>query len=207
MRVSDIPEMVRILRCMDPADYGPDTVGRLLAEVPFGVEAVKPYISFNPGSYTRNLVFKNDDFELAVLCWDTRSATPVHDHAGQRCWMTALEGAFDVENYTRVAGGRSEGFARLASLGTVRGLRRGEPDYRYGDNEVHRVSVSPSQQGAISLHVYAKPLSSCLVYDVESLRCSRRRLGYDTVAAERLSLKGRTASDELRPGSSWRPLY
>jgi cysteine dioxygenase len=184
---SGIPEFVRILRSISPADYGPDTVGRLLAEVPFGIEAVRPYMSFKPAAYTRNLIFQNDDFEVAVLCWDARAATPIHDHAGQQCWMTALEGSFDVDNYALDAGGFREGFARLTRIGTVREMRRGQPDYRYGDNEIHQVAVSPREPRAISLHVYAKPLASCLIFDCERGRCARQQLTYDTIAVERLS--------------------
>jgi cysteine dioxygenase len=183
----DVAGLVRNLRSIDPSQYGPDTVGRLLADVRFGVAAVKSYLSFRERSYTRNLVFKNDDFEVAVLCWDAGATSPVHDHAAQHCWQMALEGTFDVENYARSVGGFAEGYARLDRLDTVCGLSLGQPDYRYGDNEVHRVLVSPSQSGAVSLHVYAKPLTSCLVYDYEGRRCSYQPLDYDTVAADRLT--------------------
>jgi predicted metal-dependent enzyme (double-stranded beta helix superfamily) len=187
MSGSDVADFVRNLRSIDPTQYGPDNVGRLIADVRFGVEAVKPYLSFRERCYTRNLVFKNDDFEVAILCWDAGAVSPVHDHSAQRCWQTALEGTFDVENYSRVAGGLAEGYARLDRLDTVYGLRTGQPDYRYGDNDVHRVSVSPSQSHAVSLHVYAKPLTACLVYDYEGQRCSYQRLGYDTIATDRLA--------------------
>lgn len=184
LNVLDLPDFVRTLRSFDPAQYGPENVGRLLAGVPAGVDALKPYMSFRPEGYTRNLIYKNENFEVAVLCWDAAAVSPVHDHAAQRCWFTTLEGAFDVENFGRAVGGHAEGYARLYHIDTVRGLRNGQPDYRFGDNDVHRVLVTPGEGRAVSLHVYARPITSCLIYDLDARCCTRQRLDYDTIDGE-----------------------
>ena len=180
--MNDLAELVRTIRALDPGAYGPQNIGQLLADVDFGVEAVKPYMTFRKGLYTRNLVFQNDDVEVAILCWDAASATPVHDHASQRCWMTSLQGSFDVENYERAVGGVREGYARLRLTSTFEGMQRGQPDYRYLENDIHRVRVSPDAAGAVSLHVYAKPIASCLVFDPQREYCTVQQLRWDSVA-------------------------
>jgi cysteine dioxygenase len=134
------------------------------------------------------MLFRNSNFEMLILCWDAGVFSPVHDHAGQHCWFTTLEGAFDVDEYRRLSGGRHEGYARLEQTGTILGVRMGQPDYRYQGSDIHRVAISVDQARAVSLHVYAKPLSTCLVYDREVDRCMRRELGYDTVSIEKIVL-------------------
>jgi cysteine dioxygenase len=177
---SDLAGLVSVIRSFSPSEYGPETVGRLLADVRLTPANLAPYLNFRAGGYTRNLVFICDDFEVAVLCWSHNAVSAIHDHAGQHCWFTTLEGSFDVDEYRRLAGGLREGYARLEQTGTLRCVSMGAPDYRHGDNEIHRVAVSPDQERAISLHVYAKPLNSCLTFDCDTQRCMERALQYDT---------------------------
>ena len=188
MGVARVTDFVRHLLSMRPEEFGPSTVGRLLADVSFGTDEVDPYCSFKPKTYTRNLIFRNEDFEVAVMCWDAAATTPIHDHGGQQCWMTAIRGTFDVQNYERIIGGWREGVAGLAHVDTSSAIRRGEPDYRFRENDIHRVCVSPREESAVSLHVYAKPLTSCLIYDLETKSCAQTALDYDTVAVDEFSL-------------------
>jgi hypothetical protein len=185
---SDLTGLVSVLRSFKPSEYGAETVGRLLADVRLTPADLSPYLNFKDGGYTRNLVFICDDFEVAVLCWSRDAVSPIHDHAGQHCWFTTLEGSFDVVEYRRLAGGLREGYARLEQTGTLRCVCTGAPDYRHGDNDIHRVAVSPDRERAVSLHVYAKPLNSCLTFDYDAQRCMRRVLHYDTRPPHRLTV-------------------
>ena len=181
MGISSLSALVAAVRAIDPDEYGPPNIGRMLVELQLSPSEVAPYVLFEPDRYTRNLIFRNANFEVLILCWAAGVASPVHDHAGQRCWFSAIEGAFDVDEYRRLSGGRHEGYARLEQTGTLLGIRTGQPDYRYGENDIHRVATAANQGPAVSLHVYARPFSTCLVYDCERDRCMRRELSYDTV--------------------------
>jgi cysteine dioxygenase len=57
-------------------------------------------------------------------------------------------------------------------------------------DSIHRVTAL--QGPAVSLHVYASPVSQCLVFDARRQRCAWRRLSYHSVF-------GRPV--EARPGS------
>jgi hypothetical protein len=175
----DLPGLIAAVRAIDPENYGPGNVGRMMTDVRIGSAEVAPNLQVAQGRYTRNLVYACDDFEVAILCWDKAAASPVHDHAGQHCWFTTLEGSFDVEDYRCVAGGSREGYARVEKTGVSQCVRAGVPDYRYGANEIHRVAVTPGYNRAISLHIYSKPLASCMVFDPLHDRCARRVLTYD----------------------------
>ena len=37
---------------------------------PVEPESLSPYLLFSSASYTRNLIFKNERFELLALCWE-----------------------------------------------------------------------------------------------------------------------------------------
>jgi cysteine dioxygenase len=188
MHISNLNELIAPLRDIDPQTYGPQNVGRMLAELRLDIGELKQHLYFEKGRYTRNLIYRNSDLEVLLLCWDAGASSPVHDHAGQHCWFTTLEGAFDLDEYRRISGGRQEGYARLAQTGRVLGVRAGSPDYRYRGNDIHRVAISTDQERALSLHVYAHPIEECLIYDCEAERCSRRGLRYDTICQEKIVL-------------------
>ena len=56
-------------------------------------DSLQRYIFFRPERYTRNLVFKNEFFELLVICWNIGQRAPVHGHEGERCWSRVEQGS------------------------------------------------------------------------------------------------------------------
>jgi predicted metal-dependent enzyme (double-stranded beta helix superfamily) len=154
----DLAALVRRLRELRPAEYGPENIGVMLRDVRPDAGKLAPYLLKRQHGYTRNLVFADEYIEVLVLHWDSGATTPIHDHAGQKCWFVATTGNFDVENYRRTTGGYSPGYASIAAIDSVKGLSSGEPDYRYGDEDIHRVTVSEGCAEAVSIHVYTRPL-------------------------------------------------
>ena len=49
------------------------------------------YISYSNKTYKKNLVYRNEDFELFVICWKNNDASPIHDHADNCCLFKILE--------------------------------------------------------------------------------------------------------------------
>lgn len=181
-----LAEFAGSLRGIRAEEFVPAKLNPILASLDLTPESVEPYLQWRPGSYTRNLVCKQPEFELMVLCWDAGSVSAIHDHAGQQCWFVSHSGAFIVENFTLAEGGGRPGYARVVSTTIDSNVTVGMPDYRTaGDNEIHRVSV-PAGERAISIHVYARPLSSCLIFDQANQRCTQRPLDYDNLARERI---------------------
>lgn len=178
---SRILDLVDDLSAAAARGEGDEALGRLLLEATVDASTLEPYVFWAPGRYTRNLLYRSEQFELLALCWEAGVASAVHDHAGQRCFMKAIAGAFEVEDFVRLEGGRVPGAARLASLGTRR-LVSGELDALDASRDIHR--VAPAGGRAVSLHVYARPVDRTMIYDVANGRCRYAYLRYDAIRAD-----------------------
>ncbi|MCU1282953.1 MAG: hypothetical protein JWM53_6499 [bacterium] len=136
-------------------------------------------LQFRRGRYTRTLLHRAEAFELLLLSWSPGSASPIHDHDGQDCWFVPLAGAFDLDDYAILDENSAD--ARLTPLRSRR-LHAGELDRRDRYETVH--SVTPATPLAVSLHLYARPIDRCRVFDRARGRWSWRLLGYDAIATE-----------------------
>ncbi len=161
-------------------DFATTPMMRLLTEARLPDEAVLRCLRFDEERYTRHLIHRTSDVEILALAWPKESATPIHDHAGQRCWMVAHCGSFVVDDYRQVAGARKPGYAVVEQIATTAGVTVGMPDYRHrGDRDIHRVALTPGCDRAVSIHIYAKPYSSCLIFDEDSKQAREIPMNYD----------------------------
>lgn len=185
----DLTSFVRTMRQTRMDDCDPKMIGRLLTDVRVH-EHDWSALPTRTNGYTRTCLYRDAQLEILILRWSAGSASAIHDHAGQRCWFTTLRGSFDLTNYRRVSGGRVPGYARIEPIETLTGVTIGEPDYRFGEEEIHRVTAD-SSDGAVSLHVYAQPLETCLVFDEPAERCTRKPLAYDGMWGSDLAVRTR----------------
>ncbi|HEY9085602.1 MAG TPA: cysteine dioxygenase family protein [Candidatus Tyrphobacter sp.] len=161
-----VDEFVAAAVGLSQGDFETEPMTRLLTQARLRDEDVARFLRFDPDRYTRCLIHRTDDVEILALAWPAASVTPIHDHAGQRCWMVAQSGVFVVDDYRQIAGVRAPGYAVVEHLGTTPHVTIGMPDYR-GERggDIHRVRVAPECDRAVSIHVYAKPYTSCLMFD------------------------------------------
>lgn len=137
----------------------------------------KRFARFDPALYTRNLVARNEQFEMLVLCWSAGQQSPIHDHAGQHCFMAVLEGEIEELQYPFPSAGRREA---LQPKGR-RVFARGEVAYIHDRIALHR--VRPHVGPAVSLHLYARPIDVCQVFDDESGAVLSKQLIYHSAGA------------------------
>jgi hypothetical protein len=151
------------------------------------------YKNWLPDRHTRNKVFRNDMIEAMVICWPIGAITPLHTHNGQLGWMVMLQGKLVVENYRKVRCNAAEN-EQVVGLDCLAGAT--ELEMELVDTElaipggpintvdktqtIHRIiNRAEWNEPAISLHVYSRPIDSCVVFDVQAQRCFRRDLKYD----------------------------
>jgi cysteine dioxygenase len=146
-----------------------------------------------PDRHTRNKIFRNDMIEVMLICWPIGAITPLHTHNGQLGWMTMLEGKLIVENYRKVECNRPEnqqvvGIDCLAGatkidmklLGTELCVPGGPLNTVDKTQTIHRIkNLTEWNERAVSMHIYSRPIDSCVVFDLDEGRCFRRDLKYD----------------------------
>ena len=174
-----------VARLQEACAGGPDAaaIDAVLAAARPSLESLAPWIAFDAARYTRTRLHRSHSFELLLLCWERGQATPVHDHDGQAGWFTVLEGELGVQEYDR-EGGPADLRSLVAREETPEGGLRLHQGGRYvveagrsvaeaaGPETIHR--VGPVGGRALSLHLYAGPLDSFLVFD--PARGTARRL-------------------------------
>jgi len=156
-------------------------------------EDLERYKLWLPDRHTRNKIFRNDMIEVMLICWPAGSITPLHTHNGQLGWMTMIEGKLKVENYRKADCNRPEN-QQVVGMDCLAGATRIEMQHLHDElavpggplntvdkiQTIHRILNLPEwNQPAVSMHVYSRPIDSCVVFDMENQRCFRRDLKYD----------------------------
>lgn len=155
---------------------------------------LQPYLCWKEDGYSRNLLYKNDLFEVILLCWDIGQASPIHNHAGQEGWVLVQDGTLEVVNYrlvtcevTEKTGGPQPTPCKSGCRSVLEETDRmqvpaGTAVAEVGSEvHIHQI-LNPEEQGrrAISIHIYSRPLDSCIVYDLAGESCRRVGLAYDS---------------------------
>lgn len=188
MRRVPIEEFVRELRAIPEAEFTRERILRGMQGLLLAPESLAPYRHFLPEHYTRNLVYRDGLFEVLVICWGVGQKTPVHNHDDQLGWVTVQEGMLSLRNFRRIScamGGPGDdpnrcraGFDQapvvleeisridVAGVGAVTTTDRQET--------IHQISNTEAfGQPAVSVHVYSRPIDSCVLYDLEKRSCRR----------------------------------
>jgi len=151
------------------------------------------YKKWEPDRHTRNKIFRNEMIEVMLICWPAGAVTPLHTHNGQLGWMTMIEGKLIVENYKKIDCNRPEN-QQVVGMDCLAGATRIEMQHLGNEmaipggplntvdktQTIHRIRNSAEwNEPAVSMHVYSRPIDSCVVFDMDAQRCYRRELKYD----------------------------
>src|SRR6059036_4328772 len=116
-------------------------------------ETLDKYSYFSKGSYTRNLIFRNDLFECMTVCWEVGQHSRIHNHRDQNCWMSAPIGRLRVQNFRvedRHASADHSGTCRLIPT-DIYEMNAANPVYVNPLEPVHQVlNLAEYNQRAVS---------------------------------------------------------
>ncbi len=143
--------------------------------------AFESYCSWSVESYTRNCIVENEKFELILLCWEEGQITPIHNHGGEECWVRIIEGEFRETIYIENDCG---GLNRVKS--TI--SKSNDITYMIDFMGFHSLE-NLSKKRSMSLHLYAKPIRSCKIFDENSRKFVNKNLVYNTVSQLETNLK------------------
>lgn len=133
---------------------------------PVSLGSLAPYLHFRETTYTRNLIYRTDLFELLALCWEPGHTSSIHNHRGQRCWMAIAQGKMLVQNFRVMA----YDAAHCELERTTSAIMDAENPCGVDPEEPIHLVANPLTFGsrAVTLHVYSKPYDTCEVYDFKA---------------------------------------
>lgn len=102
------------------------------------------YIHFSEKSYSRVTIFKNENFEILLLCWKQNQLSNFHQHAKNGCLLKVLDGNI------------SEDRVSVDKTSSVSHFKKGQTTYMSNDLGVHKI-YNDSDNNTITLHVYSPP--------------------------------------------------
>ncbi len=164
--VETFAELVQILDEEERTNYT-----EILNALELPIVEFKKYATWSESCYTRNCIVENENFELLLICWDKKQVTEIHDHGGEECWMYFVEGVFRENIYQK------NEIEELKVVKTTE-FTSGGVSYMKDFMGFHDLE-NVSNQKSISLHLYAKPIRKCNVYDTNKGQFVSKELSYD----------------------------
>jgi cysteine dioxygenase len=159
-----ISDWVKNLAAIPDRDFSLENVQDYIQRHAVRPESLEKYLFFSKGSYTRNLIFKNDMFECMTICWEVGQFSRIHNHRDQNCWMSAPIGRLKVQNF-RVEDHNAANLTCNLTPTDIYIMDAAHPAHVNPLEPVHQVLNLPEyNQRAVSIHVYSKPFDMCEVY-------------------------------------------
>ena len=146
----------------------------IIRSIDVPTSAFAGYCSWSKESYTRNCIVDNEKFELILLCWEPGQITPIHDHGGEECWVKIIEGDFRETIYKE---------DEYGNLDIVKSSVAKVNDITYMIDFMGFHSLENlCEKRSMSLHLYAKPIRSCKMFDKETGKLVNKELAYNTMS-------------------------
>lgn len=133
---------------------------------------VENYASWSEECYTRNCIVDTEKFQLILLCWCEGHRTAIHDHGGEECWVKIIEGEFKETIYKQDKNGHLNLVKTAIS-------KANEISYMKDFMGFHRLENIANKR-SMSLHLYAKPIRICNMFDEKSKTFVSKNLCYNT---------------------------
>jgi len=189
-KVVAVGDFVATLQAFEKEPITRDRVLNLCLETEVDRASLERYSFFRPDVYTRNLIYSDDQIEVMAVCWSRGQRTPIHTHNGQLGWMAVSQGAVAVINYKWLGCNAPEN-QNVAGMDCLAGateldLERRDVQECYPGGPINTVDkvqtihqvVVQGKEPALSLHIYSRPIDSCVAFDLANRRCYRRQLSF-----------------------------
>jgi cysteine dioxygenase len=130
-------------------------------------DTLEPFLHWDPCCYTRNLIHKCELFEVMAICWESGQVSRIHNHRGQKCWMSVPFGKLKVQNFRIEGQDANAHTCRMTPTDTFV-MDAEHPAAVNPEEPVHQVLNLPEFGArAVSIHIYSYPYDSCEVYSLD----------------------------------------
>lgn len=184
MKTVKVENLIEGLREIPNSEFTCDNVYKFLAENPVDIETIAPYFFWSDKFYTRNLIYKDERFEMMTLCWNKGQVSRIHNHADQMCWMTVPVGKLRGQNFSVAEIDEAKKYCKLSETDQfdlsdclTAKVELEEP--------IHQILNLPEfDERAVSLHIYSKPFDTCLSYCRDTNKFAEVPLFYTSIKGE-----------------------
>lgn len=118
------------------------------------------HLAFDPECYVRRRLFRNDSWEMLLLCWLPGQKTAIHDHGDSWGATVVLTGDLVESQYRWQGEGRPMLHRADAALGTHQ--------ITVETHDTIHVVSNRSAAPAASLHLYSPPLAFLHAYEADT---------------------------------------
>ncbi len=122
-------------------------------------EDVQPWVSFTEAKYARNLIYKNENFEILCICWKPGQRSSIHDHTGSNCGAVVMQGTCRESFYECKDPSKKCASPKRASVTCEVGAIMCS-----GPGDIHRIE-NPTEQNLVSIHIYSPPLVNYVEFE------------------------------------------
>ena len=130
------------------------------------------YEHFSKEMYTRNRIYKDESFEILLLCWLPNQMAPIHGHEGEKCWFKVINGSLQICNYS---------IQSTKPLKLILNERIEAPiGYVDGPADIHSIK-NCSKKPVSTLHIYTRPFDTCAIYNLKDKRIEKLKMLYHSI--------------------------
>lgn len=167
----NLTRFVEYLSHLPEKEFNVEKVFELMKLVNIEDEEIKKCINFSEENYTRNLFFKDERFEILVMCWNVNQKSPIHDHYQSFSVEKIVSGEIINTNYHYVIPNTDE----IAETNVENLLPGGVISSIAGD--VHKIEPA-NNLPAVSIHLYSPPLKQMKCFNLENKTAQWAKLRY-----------------------------
>jgi len=187
MKTVQIDNLISGLQSISDVDFTCDNVYQYLSDNRIDVNSITKYFFWSPAFYTRNLIYKDDRFEMLAICWEAGQQSAIHNHAEQKCWMTVPVGRLKGQNFGVVEMDESRNFCKLTETDSFELADCLSAKVEL-EEPIHQILNLPEyDERAVSVHIYSKPFASCLSYCRDTDTFKEVELCYTSIGGKLLS--------------------
>ena len=163
---------IKSLKSCAERDFPINEVSDLIIKSQFSNKLLDKYSHFNKKTYTRNMIYKDSNFEVLLICWSAGQMAPIHGHEGEKCWFKILSGSLEIYNY-KIETIRPLKLKKMEKITASTG-------YLDGPADIHSIN-NCYKNPVITLHIYAKPYDTCDIYDLKTNQIQRLKMNYYSI--------------------------
>ena len=168
-----IETLINDLKNFSEQDFPISEVSNYLQNLIINDKSLKKYTFLSKKKYTRNLIHREKDFEILLICWPPNIDAPIHGHEGEKCWARVEQGTLQICNYKEI----TKDPLKLTLLNKF----SCDPGFLDGPADIHSVE-NISDSFSTSLHIYAKPYDACDIYSLDKGSIERKKLSYHSIS-------------------------